>query len=797
MGIKCSKCHSDNPETATFCAKCGTKLIPSKAGEVTATLEKLMEELPRNTLFANRYEIIEELGKGGMGRVYRAYDKELDEEVAIKLLKAEIASDKKTLDRFKNEIKLARKIIHKNVCRMNDIHEEKDTKFITMEYVAGEDLKRLLLRMGKIPVEKAVFIANQIADGLAEAHRLGVIHRDLKPHNVLIDKEGNARIMDFGIAQSLGDREFTREGVMIGTPAYMSPEQVEGKGVDQRSDIYSFGVTLYEILTGRLPFEGDTALSIAMKHKTDIPKDPQELNPRIPQELSLLILRCMEKEKEKRYQRVDDIQSALLAIASGIPTTGITAARVHGTKKRMEPDWKESIAVLPFSNLSIEKEQEYFCDGLSEEIINALSHIQELRVAARTSTFAFKGKELDIREVGKKLNVGVVLEGSVRKSGQRLRITAQLVNVEDGYYIWSGQFDREMKDIFDIQEEISLTIVDHLKLKMLKGEKEKVLKRHTEDHEAYELYLKGLYFWKRRYERGLQKSLQFFQLAAEKDPGYALPHVGIADAYGILGVYGFLPPDLAYSRARKAANKALEIDPELAEVYPSMGWIAMWYDRDWKAAESHFLKAIQMKPDYPEAHMWYGNLLFCMQRFDEAVREMQKAAELEPLEPAPQTHVAWALYFARRFDESLEEVRKVIASDPEFSLPYYWLSMNMLAKESWEEAIAAIQKFIELSGESILAVSVLGLAYGFAGRKDQAFKILERIDKLAGDRYVGPLYRGLVLIGLGEKDKALENLEKAYIGKESAMAFLKVWPVFDSLRLEPRFQALLRKMNLD
>jgi TolB-like protein/cytochrome c-type biogenesis protein CcmH/NrfG len=447
--------------------------------------------------------------------------------------------------------------------------------------------------------------------------------------------------------------------------------------------------------------------------------------------------------------------------------------------------------------MSADKENEYFCDGLSEELINALTHIRELRVVARTSAFAFKGREIDVREVGKKLDVGAVLEGSVRKSGQRLRITAQLINVQDGYHIWSGQFDREMKDIFDIQEEISLTIVDHLKLNLLKGEKEKILKRHTEDHEAYEYYLKGLYFWKRRYEKGLQKSLQYFQLAVEKDPGYALPHVGIADAYGILGVYGFMPPHHAYPRARAAANKALEIDPELGEVYASLGWIAMWYDRDWPAAESHFLKAIQMKPDHPEAHMWYGNLLACTGRFDQSIREMRKAKELEPLEPAPPTHVGWALYYARRFDESIEELRKVIAADPEFSLPYMWLSANFLAKKMWGEAIAAIQKFVELSAESVIGVSILGSAYGSAGMKAEALKILERLDGLPKDRYVGSLMRAFVWTGLGEKNKALDNLEKAYEERESSMAWLKVWPLFDSLRSEPRFNALLKKMNLD
>jgi TolB-like protein len=456
-----------------------------------------------------------------------------------------------------------------------------------------------------------------------------------------------------------------------------------------------------------------------------------------------------------------------------------------------------SLAVLPFTNMSADKENEYFCDGLSEELINALSNIRDLRVEARTSAFAFKGREIDIRELGKKLNVGAVLEGSVRKSGQRLRITAQLVNIGDGYHIWSGQFDREMKDIFDIQEEISLTIVDHLKLKLLKSEKEKILKRHTEDHEAYECYLKGRYFWYRRYQKDMQRGLQYFQQAVEKDPGYALPYVGIADTFGILGVYSFMSPHEAFSQAKAAAKKACEIDPELAEVYTSLGWIATWYDWDWPAAESHFKKAIQKKPDYAAAHLWYGLCLAIMGRFDESIQEMKEARDLEPLEPVNPTHVGWALHMARRFDESIAELRNVIESDPEFPMSYWYQSANFTFKKMWAEAISTAQKFVELTAGSVIALSTLGNAYGSAGMKDEALKILGRLDGMWKDHYVGFLVRALVWIGLGEKNKALEDLEKAYLEREPAMAFLKVWPILDSLRPEPRFQALLKKMNLE
>jgi eukaryotic-like serine/threonine-protein kinase len=719
------------------------------------------------------YQILAPIGAGGMGEVWKARDTRLGRIVAIKKVKEQHS------ERFKQEARTIAALNHPYICQLHDIGED----YLVLEYVDGKPLSN------RLPERESVRLAIQIATALEAAHKKGIIHRDLKPANIMVTNEGSVKLLDFGLAKlyeqdssssqlPTADFPVTQTGAVLGTVAYMSPEQAQGQPADARSDIFSFGLVLYEMLSGRRAFSGDSNFALMTAIVKD---DPPQLQ--ASPSLEKIVRRCLAKQPSARYQATAEVKAAL---------ERVFGEKADGTDAEPLP----SIAVLPFLNMSADKENEYFCDGLSEELINALSHIRELRVAARTSAFAFKGKEADIREVGGKLNVGVVLEGSVRKSGQRLRITAQLINVQDGYHLWSGQFDREMKDIFDIQEEISLTIVDHLKLKLLKGEKEKILKRHTDDPEAYETYLKGLYFWRRRYERGLQKSLQYFQQAAEKDPGYALPHVGIADAYGILGVYGYMAPHPAYSRAGAAANRALEIEPELGEVYASLGWIAMWYDRDWPAAERHFLKAIQLKPDYPEAHLWYGNLLTSTGRFDEAIREMRKGKDLEPLEPAPATHVGWALFFARRFDESIDELRNVVASDPEFSLPYMWLSANFLAKGMGAEAIAAARKFVELTAESVIGISVLGSAYGFAGMKDEALRVLERLDGQSKDRYVGPLFRSMVWSGLGEKDKALEYLEQAYLEKESGMAWLGVHPLFDFLRSEPRFQTLLRKMKL-
>lgn len=784
--MKCPKCQTDNPETATFCADCGTNLTLSKYIKVTETLEIPTEELTRGTIFAGRYEIIEELGKGGMGKVYRVEDKKINEEVALKLIKPEIASDKKTIERFSNELKMARKISHRNVCRMYDLNEEDGTTYITMEYVPGEDLKSFIHRSKRLDIGTAISISKQICEGLAEAHRLRVVHRDLKPNNIMIDKEGNVRIMDFGIARSLEAKGITGGGVMIGTPEYMSPEQVEGKDVDQRSDIYSLGCVLYEMLTGNPPFEADTSAALIHKHIKEDPKPPSKLNPQVQEALEDIILKCLEKKPERRYQRAAEI---IKAIGEAKPEL-ISVA----TPSKIQ---KNSIAVLPFADMSPQKDQEYFCEGVSEELINALNKVKGLQVASRTAAFQFKGKGYDIDEIGKKLKVQTVLEGSVRKAGNKLRITAQLINIADGYHIWSERYDREMDDVFAIQDEISLAIVDNLKVKLLGEEKAVLTKRYTEDFDAYNLYLKGIYFWNRRYEGGLKRGLEYFQQAIQKDPTYALAYAGIAGCYISLGWFDWLHPKEAFTKAKKAAEKALQMDDNIAEAPNSLAFTKFIFDWEWAAAEREFKRALELNPRSADAHHWYSHYLVAMGQHNEAIAEVKKALQLDPLLLIVNGALGWHFFLDHKYDQAIEQYQKTLDLDPSFVVSLWGLGIAYMQKAMYNEAAVAVQNAIDLTGEASLFAVTLDMIYSLAGKKFEAKNLLKKILEQSKQRYVSPFNISLIHLGLNQKDEAFEWLNNAYEQRDHWMAYIKVHPMLDSLRSDPRFTALLKKMNLE
>jgi len=797
LSQNCPKCHYSNPPETNYCGKCATSLGPPEEATYTKTQETVCEEQQRGAIFAGRYEIIEELGRGGMGKVLRVEDNKIREELALKLLKPEIAANIKSIERFRNELKTARSIRHKNICGMYDLGEDNGTYFITMEYVRGQDLKKLIMQSGQLSIGTTLSIGRQICEGMAEAHRLGVIHRDLKPSNIMIDRVGHAMIMDFGIARSIKANALTDEDVMIGTPSYMSPEQAEAKDVDFCSDIYSFGVILYEMVTGKVPFEGDTNLSIAMKHKTELPKNPRQHRAQIPENLSHLILKCLKKDKQKRYQSIKEIVPELLKIESILTSTGSPALKSFQTKSIQTNGRKKSIAVLPFSNLSLDTEQEYFCDGLTEEIINALSNARDLRVVARTSAFAFKGKDIDIREIGEKLNVDTVLEGSVRRAGDRLRVTAQLITVEDGYHLWSERFDREMKDIFDIQDEITLEIVDKLRIKIFGPEKEMVAKRYTDNPEAYNLLLKARYFWDKRTRDGFEKGIRFVHKAIKLDPTYALAYTHLAGHLISLGWFGFIPPKKAFPKAKDAVMRALKIDNQLPQAYSAMAWIAMLYDWDWIVVESSLNKAFALNPGLYNAH-WGQAVYYTIQvRLDEALAEYKRALEVDPLSLPLNVEYGSSLWEAGKNEEALDQLKKNLEMDPHFGLAHFYIGLVYNKMGKHEIALKELKKAIRLTGGLSWAYGALGYTYAVLGQKDEANKILSKLEERSKLRYIRPTAIVQVYMGLNDRDKVFEWLDRALDERDPVMPLIKAVPEYKPLQSDPRFKVLLKKMNME
>jgi len=732
-------------------------------------------------------------------------------------------------------LKLARKITHQNVGKMFDINEDQGTHYITMEYVSGQDLKGLIRQTGQLAIGTSISIAKQICEGLAEAHKLGIVHRDLKPNNIMIDREGQVRILDFGIARSLKEKGITGAGVMIGTPEYMSPEQAEAKQVDQRSDIYSFGVILFEMLTGRVPFEGGTAISIAMKHKGEIPRNPKEYNAQIPDDLSHFVLKCLKKDKDKRYQSAAEAKSELEDIETGIPKTDrvipqikpitskvtmtiSTARRLlipalavfavmivglflwhpwMGTTKPQEHRSAPSIAVLPFEDLSLNRDQEYLCNGLADELISRLVNVEGLRVPARTSVFSIKGKELDIREIGEKLDVELVLEGSLKKSGDILRITVQLVDVSDGFSLWSENYERNEEDIFRLQDDISLAIVDKLQIQLLGKEQEKLTKRPTENLEAYNLYLQGRFFLEKRTAEALWKAVDFFQSAIEKDPGYSLAYIGLADTYQMLHGYGVSSTGDVFPKAKNAILKALEIDENLSEAHTSLGWIKFFFEWDWPGAETAFVRALELNPDSAQGHHWLGWYLGAMGRYEEALSAFERSRKLDPLSLIINSASIWCFSISGQTDRATEQYHKTVELDENYPRAHFWYGLTLLQMKEIEKALEQFESAVEISGGNPQYLSVLAYAYALAERKEEAEKLLARLHRLYRESYVSPVQMAWVYIGLNDKDRALDWLEQAYEESAGWLCLIKVEQIYSPLRTDPRFQALLKKMNLE
>ena len=707
------------------------------------------------------YEIVALLGSGGMGEVHKATDTRLGRTVAIKLLRSAYT------DRFEREARAIAALNHPHICTLYDVGPD----YLVMEYIEGTPLK------GPMPPEEAVRVALEIAGALQAAHSAGIVHRDLKPANILLTRSG-VKLLDFGLAQiqqiTAGDATViqTQAGEILGTAGYMAPEQIHGQPVDARTDIFSFGVVLYGMLSGRRAFAGETAIS-TMARILHTEPGPLEA----PPELARVVTRCLRKSASDRFQSMAEVITALEAV-----------------KPAPEAERNPSIAVLPFANMSGDKDNEYFSDGLAEEILNALTKLPGLKVVARTSAFAFKDKNQDIRGIGETLGATHVLEGSVRKSGNRVRITAQLISIADGCHLWSERYDREMTDIFAIQDEISEAIVAVLRLKLASPANQSAVRRPV-DPAAFEAYLRGRYFWNKRTESDLNKSIEYFNRALVLEPAYALAYAGLADAFVMLGVFGLRAPSDVYPKANAAALRALELDETMAEAYDSLGHVKAALNWDLPGAEQDYKRAVELNPSYSTARRGYGYILSLMQRHEEAIALMKLARDLDPLSVSVNAFLGLVYMKARQYDQSIAASRAAVELDQNNPQGHWILARALDAANQLSEALSEAEKAASLSAGSQPYTGHLGYAYARIGDRDRALEIVRQMLELAKTRYVSAYYLGLTYASLGEPDSAMEWLEKAY--EERNARLLEVFdPAFDSLRSDVRFQDLVRRIGL-
>jgi serine/threonine-protein kinase len=744
-----------------------------------------------------------------MGEVYRARDTRLDRDVAIKVLPESIQADSQALARFEREAKLVAALSHPNILAIHDVGSDAGVSYAVTELLEGEAL-RDRMSAAAVPLRKATHYARQIARGLAAAHARGIVHRDLKPENVFVTVDGVVKILDFGLAKRdapgavAGANEAptlarTMPGTILGTVGYMSPEQVRGETADHRTDVFSFGCVLYELLFGEAPFRAETDVETMTGI---LREDPPALRRKgaVPGELVRVVARCLEKKPEERFQSASDLAFVLAMFEEAeapepgkeAPVSGSRPAAATPSRHTISDSSHASIAVLPFRNMSPDKENEYFSDGITEEIINALTKVEALRVASRTSAFAFKGRDEDIRKIGEQLGVRAVLEGSVRRSGSRLRVSAELVNVADGYHLWSDRYDREMSDIFAIQDEIALAIANTLKVRLLATDEGALVSRATEDFEAYNHYLKGKYFFNRRVPR---QAIAEFEQAIARDPEYAPAYTGLADAYCIFGFYGGIPTLDAFAKARAAASRAQEIDPDSPEVHVALGLVEHYFGWDFEREDREFSRAIELAPRSAAAYSWLSLKRSFLGDPVDARRLALKARELEPLSPNVQTNVAWTYFVERRYGEAERELSRALELDPDALYPLWASGLNLQLMGEHDRSVAAFEKAVALTERAqTFYVALLGGAYGAAGRTAEARRVLEELRERSTREYVAPYHLAFVHVALGEDEAAIAALNAAYEERNALAWWPRSSPVFDPLRSSPRFQRVLEKI---
>ena len=821
MGVKCPKCQHENPEDTLYCGKCGGPLKTAEGVSVTKTLITPKESLQKGNTVAGRYTIIEELGRGGMGVVYKAEDTKLKRTVALKFLPPELTHIPDVHERFMREAQAAAALDHPNICTVYEFDKDEDTKFISMAYIEGQSLRKKI-ESGPLELDEALNMASQVAEGLKEAHKKGIVHRDIKSANIMVTENKQAKIMDFGLARMTETTLVTQEGMTMGTIAYMSPEQARGEKVDLRTDIWSWGVVLYEMLTGQLPFRGEHEQAIVYAILKEKPEPITSLKTDIPESIEQVVSKALEKDPDKRYQQVEELLEDLKSISAGIvpeeikvrlrkeklrkrkkaiPYAGVAALIIlivvlGLTLFKGPPETVESIAVLPLENLTGDAEKDYFVDGVTDELIGQLAQISGLRrVISRTSVMQYKDTDKPLPEIARELNVDAVVEGTVYQVGDNVRIRVQLIDaLPEERNLWAQTYERAGADVLLMYAEIAQAIVGEIQVKLTAEETMRLASARQVNPEAYDAYLRGMSSLMRLNPEDIEAGMHYFETALEKDPDFALAHAGVANFWCLQQVMGSLPPNETTPLFRAAAQRALDLDPTLAEVHYVDAFVK-WFGWDWKGAEEAFKRAIEINPNYPEARAQYSQLLAILKRPEEAIVQAQQAIELDPLNPVIMGLYGSTFSMVGRYDEGMAMAHKELRMSPNSSLGLQILWWGHHYKGEYDQAFEGAKAYFTAMGLAPV-VQIMEEGYETGGYFEAMRGAAEAMASAAQEQYIQPYWLAILFAVAGEKEKCLDWLEKGYETKDPMHAYFTELELRGMIHDEPRYQELLRKMSM-